>query len=303
MMPRFSCSIPTITWFRHTEYRIPENFKANRKWDVTFIKSPKCPPKVEILRLIKTAPFNFDLRQNMRSHIRNQKGQSQGVFFLIGKSDPNDQRTKLLEDEIEKFNDFIIGDYIDAYKNVTKKTFSGYKYVTENCNHDHKWVLYLDDDTLLDETQFQEMITNTEKTNEISLNQPYCFAGLKMPKSGVIRPDNCFISDYKINKYSVTKSAYHLDIFPAYCGGPCTLLPSGYLQTGYDVAKNTNPEEFHHDDVLFTGIIRVKAGAPDPINVNGICTHYNSENKLKNIRSVVFKYCHENNISEDMCLV
>ena len=29
----------------------------------------------------------------------------------------------------------------------------------------------------------------------------------------------------------MTKSAYHLDIFPAYCGGPCTLLPSEYIKT------------------------------------------------------------------------
>ena len=63
----------------------------------------------------------------MRSHIRNQKGQTQGVFFLIGQSDPNDQRTKILEAEVEKFEDFIIGDYIDAYRNVTKKTFTGYR--------------------------------------------------------------------------------------------------------------------------------------------------------------------------------
>ena len=82
----------------------------------------------------------------------------------------------------------------------------------------------------------------------------------------------------------MTKSAYLLDVFPAYCGGPCTLLPSEYIKTGYEIAKKTNPGAFHHDDVLFTGIIRTKSGAPDPVNVNGICTHYNSENKLKNIR-------------------
>ena len=63
LMPRFSCTIPTIPWFRHAEYRIPENFKENRNWDVTIIKAPKCPSTVKILRLIKTAPFNFDLRK------------------------------------------------------------------------------------------------------------------------------------------------------------------------------------------------------------------------------------------------
>ena len=93
-----------------------------------------------------------------------------------------------------------------------------------------------------------------------------------------------FRNRFKIQKYSVTKSTYHLDIFPAYCGGPCTLLPSEYIKTGNEIAKNTNPGTFHHDDVLFTGIIRLKSEASDPVNVNGICTHYNSENKLKNIR-------------------
>ena len=93
-----------------------------------------------------------------------------------------------------------------------------------------------------------------------------------------------FKNRFKIQKYSVTKSTYHLDIFPAYCGGPCTLLPSEYIKTGYEIAKNTNPGTFHHDDVLFTGIVRIKSGTSDPVNVNGICTHYNSENKLKNIR-------------------
>ena len=37
----------------------------------------------------------------MRIHIRNQRNQTQGVFFLIGKSDESDQRTKILEYEIE----------------------------------------------------------------------------------------------------------------------------------------------------------------------------------------------------------
>ena len=63
LFPRFSCSIPTITWFRDAEKRIPETFKENRKWDVTILKAPECPSTVKILRLIKTAPLNFELRK------------------------------------------------------------------------------------------------------------------------------------------------------------------------------------------------------------------------------------------------
>ena len=52
-------------------------------------------------------------------------------------------------------------------------------------------------------------------------------------------------------------------MFPPYCGGPCTLLPNSYVKSAFDVAKNTNPGDFHDEDVLFTGIIRVKSDAPD----------------------------------------
>ena len=66
----------------------------------------------------------------MRSHIRNQGIGSEGIFFLVGKSAPatdlrvNDQRTADLKSEIASHGDFIIGDYVDSYRNLTLKTFS-----------------------------------------------------------------------------------------------------------------------------------------------------------------------------------
>merc|ERR1719284_172454 len=54
-LPRVSCSLPTITWFRQPEDRIPENFKENRKWDLKILKAPNCPETATFIRLIKTA--------------------------------------------------------------------------------------------------------------------------------------------------------------------------------------------------------------------------------------------------------
>ena len=140
-------------------------------------------------------------RHYLRSHVRNQGGETLGMFFLIGQVDTKDRRSKILEAEIKKFDDFIIGDYVDSYKNLTEKTFSGYKYVTENCHHDFKWALFLDDDTIIDENEFNRLIITTENENQgkpdEELRHPYCLAGLKWSKSGVVRPDNCFISEYK----------------------------------------------------------------------------------------------------------
>ena len=66
----------------------------------------------------------------MRSHIRNQGIGSEGIFFLVGKSTHatdlhvNAKRTADLESEIALHGDFIIGDYVDSYRNLTLKTFS-----------------------------------------------------------------------------------------------------------------------------------------------------------------------------------
>ena len=64
----------------------------------------------------------------MRSHIRNQNIGSEGIFFLVGKdthvTDSNDMRIDDLKSEIELNGDFIVGDYVDSYRNLTLKTFS-----------------------------------------------------------------------------------------------------------------------------------------------------------------------------------
>ena len=64
----------------------------------------------------------------MRSHLRNQEIRSEGIFFLVGKhaqtTDLNDKKIAELESEIALFGDFIIGDYVDSYRNLTMKTFS-----------------------------------------------------------------------------------------------------------------------------------------------------------------------------------
>ena len=70
---------------------IPEYLKEDRPWDVPILSAPECPSNIKLIRLVKTTPFNFDLRFHMRSHLRNQGGSDLGVFFLIGTSDTADK--------------------------------------------------------------------------------------------------------------------------------------------------------------------------------------------------------------------
>ena len=86
---------------------LPDYFKENHKWDIGILKAPSCP-NVDVIRLIKSSPFNSDLRRYIRSHMRNQGASNTGVFFLIGEHDPSDQASapKRYEMNSENFKSF-----------------------------------------------------------------------------------------------------------------------------------------------------------------------------------------------------
>ena len=71
---------------------LPDYFKEDHAWNIKILNAPNCS-NIEVIRLIKSSPFNYDLRRFIRSHMRNQGASHEGVYFLIGLSDPYDQAT------------------------------------------------------------------------------------------------------------------------------------------------------------------------------------------------------------------
>ena len=65
-------------------------FEQANSLDVEILQAPKCP-NVKVIRLVKTSPFNFNLRFYMRSHLRNQNVQYGLVYFLVGQTDSTDK--------------------------------------------------------------------------------------------------------------------------------------------------------------------------------------------------------------------
>ena len=115
--------MPFIVPFR-LSFEISE--KEDHQWHVIIKSAPPCP-KDYLIRFVKSSPFNFELRNLVRSHIRNQRSKFNQTFFLVGTVPDEDSRKKQLAAEIKNFNDFIIGDYIDAYRNVTRKSYTAYR--------------------------------------------------------------------------------------------------------------------------------------------------------------------------------
>merc|ERR1712110_968109 len=88
--------------------------------------------------------------------------------------------------------------------------------------------------------------------------------------------------------------------FPDFCSGPCTGLTKDSIIKIYEKSKTLKNFNFKLEDVLFTGILRQKAGLPAPADFQSrdICHHGHSswnskkddfENLVKNIEIEVNK--------------
>ena len=44
---------------------IPNYYKLDHPWNIDLVEAPECPSSIEVIRLIKTAPFNFAFREEL----------------------------------------------------------------------------------------------------------------------------------------------------------------------------------------------------------------------------------------------
>ena len=163
---------------------------------------------------------NLLKRNYMRSHIRNQDVESEGLFFLLGgaqlETGINKNATDMIA-EMALYGNFIVGNYVDSYRNLTLKTFSdrdqqllpitnrnvrfivrlrtrvlillsGYKYVREFCPQGVKFILFQDDDTIIAEQKFQKLLVSSRTA---------CLAK-KYSRAKVIRTDSRGRSEYEV---------------------------------------------------------------------------------------------------------
>ena len=160
-------------------------------------------------------------------------------------------------------------------------------------------ILFQDDDTVVIERDFEKFVMN----NRASTLTPYCLGDWHIANARVIRPENQRFTSAEVEKWSVATEIYPKDFYPPYCSGTCYSISSSYATVISKTASVTDPQRFHHDDVLFTGILRVKTGIDIPTRVEGICKHYNQITKIQDIKNVVLEYCLQNNILKSLCLI
>ena len=72
------------------------------------------------------------------------------LYFVLGKSDSKTSEISITQ-EIETFDDIVIGDFVDSYRNLTMKTLAAHTFL--NSSHfspcSTNWVIFHDDDSFV----------------------------------------------------------------------------------------------------------------------------------------------------------
>jgi len=154
------------------------------------------------------------------------------------------------EEDIE-FADMIVGDFEDTYDNLPLKTFLGYQFYHDFCQNS-KYVAFIDDDTIVRFDEFESIFIDPIEDEMICL------------RGHPIQHDNpTYHGKYHI-WYDQWPNVYNM---PSYCNGQCMATTKQNAAAIYNTASFTDLNEFRIEDIYYTGIMRKKAGLPEPKSI------------------------------------
>ena len=166
------------------------------------------------------------------------------LVFVMGLSE-NEIVNRFVEREASIYQDIVLGNFIDTYRNLTYKYLTGLRWVTHHCNT-APFVMKTDDDVFIDIIDFTFQLKSMQVEEGSVRNLLAC-------------PINPYRSPIrKISKWQVTYEEYPNTTYPVYCSGWSALFSQ-------DVANKLLLISFVEpffwiDDVYVSGFLASRLG-------------------------------------------
>lgn len=175
------------------------------------------------------------------------------IAFMLGSVDaPESEKVEFseLNDENLKFGDIIMGDFVDSYKNLTRKSIMAYEWVSSFCR-DAQFVVKTDDDVVLNIfklTEELDALSSTEVTSS-TIRCPVHFNG----------GDAKNVS----SKSYVSPVDFPSGHFPKHCNGQLYVATMTVVdRLVEEISKSFLGRVCTHEDIFMTAIV------PEKINSN-----------------------------------
>ncbi|CAG7724952.1 unnamed protein product, partial [Allacma fusca] len=252
--------------------------------EISFLENSLSPcessEKYDIIILIKTSLKGKIQRERLRSSWANQHflgrvGARVKYGFLIGS--PNltlePQERTVVEEEIARYGDFIIGDFKDGYRSLIFKAMMSLRWTQEFCPN-YEFLLIIDDDfdlCLEPLVTFLRDPTDYPNSNYRSNNEVYsklCRDGCKHFYGGYILPHYFTPDRDSTKKIFLTREEYPPDVFPLYVTGLMIML-SKKTATNMNQLANFMPQVSIED--VYLGLLARKLNIR-PFGINHLMT-------------------------------
>ena len=198
---------------------IPRNICADEKGDAI---------RLELLVYVPSALEHV----RRRDHIRVTYGSREAwepfkhhilvrTVFMMG-STTNPVLQAKIDKEASIYGDIVQEDFIDSYRNLTRKTVMGLKWITQHCRH-AQFAMKLDDDSMINKARILEFIMKAPYKGvafgNVNLNTP------------VIRSKKG-----EWGKYHVSREFYPASTYPPYLSGPAYIMSTDVVEALYQTA-------------------------------------------------------------------
>ncbi|XP_037040493.1 UDP-GalNAc:beta-1,3-N-acetylgalactosaminyltransferase 1-like isoform X2 [Bradysia coprophila] len=244
----------------------------------------KTDPAISIVIVVPSRRNNFMQRRLIRQTYGSVRQVNNvnilAVVFVLGSDDdPKDSPTdpNALNVERLRFDDIIVGDLVDTYRSLSRKTIMTYDWLTSYCS-EADLVLKTDDDVMVD---IFKLTAELGKWTPAELQSFKFWCGVHSPETIERNPESI---------YYVSPAEYGREKFPKHCAGV------GYVATMHvirliadEISKSFLGPICTHEDVFMTGIV------PEKINSDG---HEPPIERVNKIREWIF-YIDENNPNVD----
>lgn len=188
-----------------------------------------CDKDTFLVICISSDPQHTKVRRLIRNtwgSIREYNGVQVRVVFLLGERLlRTDNETKqfrgLIKEESDKFNDIVLGNFVDTYKNLTYKNVMGLSWVHIFCN-ESRFIVKTDDDVIVNLFKLIHFLQYLiSQSNNIS-----AFMYGKVNRRILPRRN-------RESKWYMSKAAYSYRMFPPYCNGIGYILSSDVARELY----------------------------------------------------------------------
>lgn len=185
-----------------------------------------------------------------------------GLIFMLGSLDaPRNEKVDFnkLEEENFLFGDMIMGEFVDTYRNLTRKTIMAYEWLTSFCQ-EAQIVVKTDDDVLLNIFKLTEEVSKWSP-NEFRSSNIWCTVHWT---EGVVKDVN--------SVFYASPVDFPDGVFPKHCAGVGYITPMRVIERiAEEISTSFLGRVCTHEDVFMTAIV------PHKINSN-----LNLEKRLPN---------------------